>query len=782
VSSQNVLTNPPLAIWRYQRGFGRTGRRDDLLTFRARFGEGLRSGHGLPLTLETEITSGPGLSISMRLFDPESARWFARVAVPLYPDHQWACLPSGADANTDVTRAFTARRAFEWPEPLVPPGGGSWMDSFVHVLRSSPPGLRMRLRARPLPATNLGWWTRPVPEPTRPRPLESDRVGRETYRTSSSPIDPAPRPPFWKVRLELALCAGSPASRLPVDACAAISAVSRTPRGNGLLFRRSRPSRWSLPVARDWLVVTNEEFASFWPGTECDVGANPASFGEPDARLALGRTTDGVVAGPLLEPHQGRHIAVLGETGMGKSSLLIATARRVLREHGGVVFDPLGETARSIRDELGPSERGRLVWIAPEVEEIGLNALEGIGTADDPVRSERRLNDLVHALRRVRAGRYTESGYWGPRLEEMVTRAVRAAAAFPDGTLVDAHTLLATSARLGRPVPGPALESVRELADRIRDRPEDADGARRLLHEVARSPVLVRMLCAASPTHRTRDLVRPGQIVLICGDAARVGESTARYLLSVLLALVWSELLARSEGSKTFVILDEAQWFSHDSLAEMLRLGRRKNVHVLLATQSIGSLPEAVGEAVWTNVSDFVAFRGSPEEAREFARAAPGVPAEAVLSLPRGEAALLLGKGQSVQWVRTARLPGSSHLSELGPPPRQTESRDVDPVDSAPSKGFERVLDELRRAVGTGPEDRPLVVELADLRARADPAGAAVREVGSLLARSGAICRTERSEAGRRWVLDRARLAEVMARPGGGRRPCVPSGTTPVEG
>ncbi len=127
----------------------------------------------------------------------------------------------------------------------------------------------------------------------------------------------------------------------------------------------------------------------------------------------------------------------------------------------------------------------------------------------------------------------------------MLTRALRAAAALPGGTLVDAHALLASGGRGFRTIPGDAIEAVRELGDRIRSRPEDADGARRLLYEVTRSPILVRMLCDRQPSLRAADLVAPGRVVLIAGDAATVGESTARYLLSVYLALVWSELLSR---------------------------------------------------------------------------------------------------------------------------------------------------------------------------------------------------------------------------------------------
>ncbi|MGP8072890.1 MAG: helicase HerA domain-containing protein [Thermoplasmata archaeon] len=558
----------------------------------------------------------------------------------------------------------------------------------------------------------------------------------------------------------------------------ALESVARTERGNGVVFRRAASWLGRAPGPGRGMIVSVDEWERLWPSRECPALGEREIAGSGSWVLPLGRVSTGAVVGPRVEPGQGRHLAVLGETGMGKSSLLVALGRRVFDSCGGVVFDPLGETVRLLRDELTSGARARLLWIAPGEDSVGVNALEGIDPAGpfDPIRTERRVNDLVHALRRVRAGRYEDSSYWGPRLEEMVTRAVRAAAALPRGTLIDAHTLLATGGRLGRPVPGPAIEPVRELADRIRDRPEDADGARRLLHEVVRSPVLRRMLCEPEPDLRTRDLVAPGRIVLISGDAGMVGEPTARYLLSVYLALVWSELLAREEVPKTFVVLDEAQWFSHESLGEMLRLGRRRNVHVMLATQAVGSLPPAVRDAVWTNVSDFVAFRGSPEEAREFSRASRAVPAEDLLALPRGEAAVLLGKGHFVRWVKTIRLPG--------PPATRTEGADLptSPLPSSSETGCrttpkgddrtpcsepgDRTKAVLRYLAGRAEHVVPgngLEVRLEDLRREVDPDGTAVRRVGSLLGRRGIVTRAETRDSGPVWVVPPDRVADLRA-------------------
>jgi len=469
---------------------------------------------------------------------------------------------------------------------------------------------------------------------------------------------------------------------------------------------------------------------------------------------------------------------VLGETGMGKSSLLVALAVRAAGLGGVVLLDPMGETADSVAEELS-GDAGRLLRIAPGEDAPGINALDGIRARGPPdaVRAERRVSDLVHALRRVRSGRYEESSFWGPRLEEMLTRAVRAAAAFPGATLSEAHLLLSTSGVTRQRVPAGAEEAVSELARRMRERPDDADGARRLLHEVVRNPTLEQMVCARAPTLSSADLVAPGRIVLISGRASVVGESTARYLLAVYLALIWSELLASDRPGKTFVLLDEAQWFAHESLGEMLRLARRRNVHVVLATQSVASLPVPVQEAVWTNVADLVVFRGSPAEARELERAVPSVSMDQLLAMPRGEAVAMIGKGNSVQWVRSARIPrpavGRDRRTDgVGGPSRRSDDLGVDRAPSAAgpvgevgrpdgrSEDPSEVVAFLRERAGVTAHDGPVRIPLSELRSRFPNAPLVVRQVGAELGRDGTLLRTEHGSLGTSWWLDPHRLAD----------------------
>ncbi|MCI4342432.1 MAG: TraG/TraD/VirD4 family protein [Thermoplasmata archaeon] len=212
----------------------------------------------------------------------------------------------------------------------------------------------------------------------------------------------------------------------------------------------------------------------------------------------------------------------------------------------------------------------------------------------------------------------------------------------------------------------PGRAAARRFYAWSRSRREEGEGARRLLGEITRSSALRRLLCSATPDWSLDEVDRPHAITVVSGGAAELGESGARLLLGVYLALLWSRLLSRRPDQKLFLVLDELQWYAHGALSELLRLGRRYNIHVYAATQSLASLPEGVQEPLRTNVADFLLFRGDPGEAREFSRWLPSLPPERLLALARGRAVLLEGKGSDLRWIRTVAPIGPKRRTAAG--------------------------------------------------------------------------------------------------------------------
>jgi hypothetical protein len=731
------------------------------------------------------LDSGPEAGLEVSVIGSDGPRWFDRVFAATYPRGSWT--PLRRSPEREKTRAIAVAEPIgKWNQPFrSAEDAPRWIDSWVRTLSAVPAQFTVQGRFRPLRGPSQ------VPIIPAPPDVEQGTLDpgsrfaplSESERRLRDRMDRRRRSLSWasSIELETAREDGGDSSAINTVS-SGLAAAARLEGANGLRFRRVGTfGAWSP----HWFALSEEEVRALLPSPETPThfDGSPSDVSIPSLRI--GRNSVGLGVAIPLDLDQGRHFAFLGETGMGKSSLLVRVALRAA-EFGGVVFlDPIGDTGRDFLCRLPLKDASRVHWVSPIDSPLGLNALEGTSsmTAEDPTVVDRRIGDLVTGLKRVRASRYVDQTFWGPRIEEMLFRSLRAASLYPNGSLEDALLLLESADRAPRGVPEPAQAAVQELHRRVRDRPDELEGARRVLNEIVRSPALHGLLCRKSSEWRAARAVDPRAIVVITGDAPHVGELTARYLLSVYLALLWSEIIARPQASKLFFLSDEAQWFAHESLTDLLRLGRRFNVHGGIATQAMRSLPEPVRESVWTNCSDFVVFRGSPEEAREFSRWLPGLVPGELLALPRGNALAFLGKGSKVEWLKTDPLQpaqrghldrytsnGSPRRSaggisrELGNPTGAVDSPLKDDEPDEP-QGIHRIFAVIAAWIEKCAGEAEVEIPLHELRRAASTDEESLRRVGSILGRLE-VLRSRRDGSGRAsWSIRVASFATALERP-----------------
>jgi hypothetical protein len=734
---------------------------------------GLRAGHALGAEFELLWETGPRAAVVIRPADAASDRWTARTFATGFEVGQWR------SRRAIVEGPAAARVRFCRVEGGVLAGVArdrpAWSDVVVRVLPGLPAGLRARWRFRPagLPTSTpthmpglepqfqpLGFRLRNPPWPER------------ATRDLEALADHSPR---WAVSLVIeAAPPTQDASAIERWATLLRTAGYRTGRG-ALVFRRPIPLVGSAPPT---FLLSEPELLAILPSADTYFAAG---FGESPPgieRIRFGTDSAGGPAAVETDPRQGRHLVALGETGMGKSSLLVRLARGAAGRGSVILLDPIGDTGRALLGAL-PSRFARdVVWISPQSSPIAVDLLAAVRrAAHSPSAADRAVGDLVSALRRVRAGRYPEAAYWGPRIEETVRATLRVGALLPEATMADLPALLSSAHRRPVGIPEPARSAFEELATRARERPDEVDGSRRLLAELTERPALAALLGDPAARFTIEEMFAPGRITVLTGDAGTIGEDAARYLLAVHLALLWSARLVGPVTSKAFLLLDEAQWYAHDSVSEMLRLGRRANLHVWMATQSLDALPENVREAIHTNVADFLLFRGSPVDARDLGRMTSRLDLEAVWSQPPGHAIALLGKGEHVVPVRVdPPLPASGRRMEdrlalaidsssrfLPSPPSGT-----DPRQSSPSPTPMECTEPMVLAIWSelldrsGPSTSRFYLE--ELRRTFDPSGERVREVGRQLKAAGALVRSDRDELGSFWEVARPGFDRLLAR------------------
>ena len=750
---------------------------DQTRQFVGRLRRALRAAHGLGIPLRMRWSSGDSGGVVLGVSSPVGERWLHFGLSSAYEMGQWHAAGDWHGlAQSRPEFRVTQGGAAEQPFP-APPDEPPWSETVLGQLRMSRAGVAVEWELVP----DLGFPSREKWLPEWGEPLAKDERARTLPERILKDREEARRTGLrWRVSGRILIDARRKADDAGSQVAHLLEAASHLEGGNRFACRSA-----GSPLARlgrDAVLTEAELVGLFPPPTPIAV---TAAHGSDRARLWVGRDLGGSFVGLPVESEQGRHLLVLGETGMGKSSLIVRLAWQAAQWGSVILFDPVGDTAREFLSGVPDTRSPQVSWVSPAVPGLTLNLLHQVASqrSDGAAHRERLLGDIVAALRRVRAGQYAESSFWGPRLEEMLLQALRAAGQWPGSSLALAERLLSPEGFPRRTVPDSAREAVDEIRRRIERAPQDGDGARRLLGEITRSPVLTEMLDARSPTWSVGAAVTPGRITVISGDAPQVGEPAARYLLAVVLALVWNEALVRARQTKVFLVLDEAQWYAHEGVAEMLRLGRRFNLHVWSVTQSLRSLPEPVRDAVTTNSADVVLFRGDPFDARDISRWVPQVTAEHLLRLPRGEAAILIDKGAETHWVQLSRPVHGRRDPNLFRPTVATDVgagdepvpvvndesvRATSPIPNGPSRpdAATPVMEALTEWVERSGDRAELTVHLPDLRARwsVDPRTAEswVRSGGRFLASAGALIRNGKDDAGSFWVLSRKRLAEML--------------------
>lgn len=334
------------------------------------------------------------------------------------------------------------------------------------------------------------------------------------------------------------------------------------------------------------------------------------------------------------------HIAIIGKTGTGKSSLLqsimlqdIATGR------GAALFDPHGDLVRAVALRIPVQRRGAVVFLdaTNTALQLRFNPLAHVAERQRPLAAA----GLVEVFKKI------WSDDWGPRLEHLLRNVVFTLLERPDSTLADVPPLVADRtfrsqvvAAINDPIVkdfwtnefekySPAFRSVivAPLQNKI--------GA------LLTDPTLRRILVEPGEALDLRRIMDEGKILLVNVDKGLIGEGPAATLGSFLLSHLALAAISRSdipEGQRRdfSIVLDEFQTFTTLSVATMLAELRKFRVGMVLANQHLSQVDPAIRDAVFGNAGTLIAFRVGAADgaflAREFA---PTFAAEDFISLPR---------------------------------------------------------------------------------------------------------------------------------------------------
>ncbi len=366
--------------------------------------------------------------------------------------------------------------------------------------------------------------------------------------------------------------------------------------------------------------------------------------------ITLGTATNHYASWPISLSHDARlrQMFVVGQTGTGKSTLLLRMAVDDLHAGNGFAFfDPHGDAAQELIEYIPPHRMDDVIYLRPADlhQSFGFNVLGNVREHE----KDRVTQEVVSTFRY----RWAES--WGARMENIFKHTVRALLDIPGRR--GGATLGSVPMMLNRPdYRRWVLSECRSRAVQDFFRYEfDQWNARQVSEFV--QPILNKvdqfllsdvLRNVIGQTRSTIDLGRimdNQQILILDLDKGSIGEDDANTIGSLLvtgfqLAAMRRSSRAPSERTPFYAYLDEFHSFTTGSFASIMSESRKYGLGLVVAGQYIDQIEiDQVRSAIFGNCANICCFRVASADAQALA-ATLEQPVHILENLPTGHAAI----------------------------------------------------------------------------------------------------------------------------------------------
>jgi hypothetical protein len=314
-----------------------------------------------------------------------------------------------------------------------------------------------------------------------------------------------------------------------------------------------------------------------------------------------------------------RHLHVVGQTGAGKSTLFSNLIAQDLAAGRGVgLIDPHGSLALGALGSVPSRRAHEVVYIDPAdmARPIGFNVLDNVPPDQHAVAADGVVSAFYHV--------WPDS--WGPRLEYLLTHAVRALLANPASTLLgvprlftDDHYRTRILANVRDPVLLAFWRNEWDSYD-ARFRSEAISPILNKLGKVLADNRLRNIVAQPKSTIDLRRIMDEGRILIVNLAKGPIGEGTSHLLGALISTALATAALSRADTPEDqrrpfYLYADEFQNYASSGFAVILSEARKYALSLTLGHQYLGQLPETLRQAVLGNAASFIAFRVGAEDA-----------------------------------------------------------------------------------------------------------------------------------------------------------------------
>ena len=375
-----------------------------------------------------------------------------------------------------------------------------------------------------------------------------------------------------------------------------------------------------------------------------------------------------------------RHVYIVGQTGSGKSQLMMWLALQDIKRGEGVaIIDPHGTDVNELLEKIPPERKEDVILFdaADRERPLGLNMLE----AKDETEKNMIINSFIALLYKLYDPNH--QGIMGPLLERSIRNVMLTAMVDPEATMIDVLRMFIDekySKKFLDKVTDPLVRRywTDEVANTTQNRKGETMGYFVSKFDRITTDNTMRNIIGQKKSSINFDeIMAQKKILLVDLAKGKLGEENSNFLGLLLVPRILTSALRRhqlkGDFPNFFLHVDEFQNFATPDFATILSEARKYKLNLTVAHQFINQLPEDIKTAIFGNVGTTCAFRVGIDDAEYLeTQFEPNFTKQDLSNLPVGNAYLrLLVKGQPsppfslfIDWKDLTSVPKDPMVAE----------------------------------------------------------------------------------------------------------------------
>lgn len=316
---------------------------------------------------------------------------------------------------------------------------------------------------------------------------------------------------------------------------------------------------------------------------------------------------------------RGRHMYIIGQTGVGKSAMLeLLTISDITSPYGFAVIDPHGDYAMSILQRIPEDRVNDVIYFNPADADfpIAFNPME---VTDNKLKTH-TASELIGVLKRM-------FDSWGPRLEYILRYSLLALLDYPNATMLDITRILTDKKfrdEVLTYVHDPVVKNFWQVEFSSWNAKFQAEAVAPVLNKVGAftaNPIVRNIIGQPKSSFNIRKIMDERKILIVNLSRGLIGEDNASLLGALLVTKMQMGAMSRADIPMEqrvpfYLYVDEFQNFATDSFATILSEARKYALNLTVANQYTAQMTPEVRDAVFGNVGSIVTFRTSADDAR----------------------------------------------------------------------------------------------------------------------------------------------------------------------